>query len=260
MNTPGAIAPGRERGDQRGRRSRALVVGLSLVLVLLPGARAPGSGPEAAPLAAPLGTGITYQGLLKQNGVPANGTFPMQFQLFDAATGGAQVGPTLTQGVVVTNGQFTVPLDFGPHAFNGEARWLAITVQGTLLSPRQEVRAAPYALALGGLRTEPNATSPNVIGGFSGNSVTAGVVGATAGPYLKPGGTAWNAGSHSSLKTDFAAVDRQAVLEGLAGLPLTTWRLRDGDPAVRHLGPMAEDFYAARLVALEQAGAAGEAP
>jgi hypothetical protein len=59
-----------------GRRSRALVVGLGLALALLPGARASGSGPEAAPLAAPLGTGVTYQGFLKQNGVPANGPFP----------------------------------------------------------------------------------------------------------------------------------------------------------------------------------------
>ncbi len=494
------------------RRHIAIVVGLGLLLALLPSARATGSGPEgalaAAPLAAPLGTGITYQGFLKQNGVPANGTFPMQFQLFDAMAGGTQVGPTLTPNVPVTNGQFTVALDFGASAFNGEARWLAITVGGTALSPRHAVTAAPYALfaptagtaasatsattatnftgslagdvtgpqgatvvgQVGGqpaasvasgvvaangatatstantlvrrdasgnfaagtitanltgnvtgtasgnwsrtgdsatagdflgttnntalelrvnnaraLRLEPNGMSPNVIGGFSGNSVTAGVAGATiggggnvgspiigpggpnrvtddygtvgggvnnragndtgttgdagfatvgggfsntasgeratvgggsgntasgfgsfaagtqaralgdgtfvwndrntigapfasdtnlasfgsvsttnsfhvratggarfvtntsnnAGPYVNPGGTAWNAGSHSSLKTDFAAVDPRAVLEGLAGLPLTTWRLRDGEPGVRHLGPMAEDFYAA---------------
>ena len=31
------------------------------------------------------------------------------------------------------------------------------------------------------LRLEPNATSPNVIGGYSGNTVTGGVAGATIG-------------------------------------------------------------------------------
>ncbi|HWI73639.1 MAG TPA: hypothetical protein VNT55_16900, partial [Baekduia sp.] len=38
---------------------------------------------------------------------------------------------------------------------------------------------APKALALPGLRTEPNATSPNVVGGADGNSVTSGAVGAS---------------------------------------------------------------------------------
>jgi hypothetical protein len=40
---------------------------------------------------------------------------------------------------------------------------------------------APTAKALPGLRTEQNATSPNIIGGADGNSVTSGVVGALLG-------------------------------------------------------------------------------
>jgi hypothetical protein len=86
------------------------------------------------------------------------------------------------------NGLFTVVIDFGGGAFNGAARWLEIGVRCpagsgsyTTLSPRQALRAAPYALALPGLWTQPNATSPNLIGGFSGNSVTSSVVGATIG-------------------------------------------------------------------------------
>src|SRR5262245_14224274 len=42
---------------------------------------------------------FTYQGQLRSGGNPANGTFSMAFRLYDALTGGAQLGPTLTMQV-----------------------------------------------------------------------------------------------------------------------------------------------------------------
>jgi len=142
---------------------------------------------------AAMGTAFTYQGQLRKSGAPVGAPTPVtcnfQFSLFDAASGGAQIGATQTKsGVSVSNGLFTIPdLDFGSGAFNGEARWLAISVQCsgdsgyTALSPRQALTPAPYALALPGLWTQQNSTSPNLIGGYHGNQVTAGVVGATIG-------------------------------------------------------------------------------
>ncbi|MDX1547964.1 MAG: tail fiber domain-containing protein [Rhodothermales bacterium] len=47
------------------------------------------------------------------------------------------------------------------------------------------------------------------------------------------------------LKENFEAVDVQDVLQRLARLPITTWNYRTDDPAVRHMGPVAQDFYAA---------------
>jgi hypothetical protein len=116
-------------------------------------------------------TAFTYQGQLRKSGAPVNGTCNFQFRLFNAATDGTQIGLTQTKsGVSVTNGLFTIPdLDFGPGAFNGEARWLAIAVQCpgdsgyTSLSPRQALRAAPYAHSL-----RPGA---QVIGQVAGGSV-----------------------------------------------------------------------------------------
>jgi hypothetical protein len=135
------------------------------------------------------GSAFTYQGRLTSGGAPVNGQCDFQFSLFDAASAGTQIGSTQpATNVSVMNGLFTVAIDFGGGAFNGAARWLEIGVRCpagsgsyTTLSPRQALHAAPYALALPGLWTQQNATSPNLIGGFSGNSVTSGVVGATIG-------------------------------------------------------------------------------
>ncbi len=145
--------------------------------------------PGDVSIQAALGTGFTYQGQLKQSGNPVNGTCDLQFSLYDAASGGTQVGTTQSKtSVAVSNGYFTIPdLDFG-SVFTGDARWLAIAVRCpagsgsyTPLSPRQALTPAPYALALPGLWTQQNGVSPNVIGGYNGNSVTDGRVGATIG-------------------------------------------------------------------------------
>jgi hypothetical protein len=98
-------------------------------------------------------TAFTYQGKLTDAGAPASGTYLMQFSLWDAASGGTQIGSTVTNNsVTVTNGIFTVPLDFGSSAFDGGGRWLEIAVKKSAepsfmtLSPRQSVTSAPYAV------------------------------------------------------------------------------------------------------------------
>jgi hypothetical protein len=50
--------------------------------------------------------------------------------------------------------------------------------------------------------------------------------------------------SDRNAKDDFTPVNSQAVLAEVAALPLTTWSYKT-EPGVRHVGPMAQDFYAA---------------
>ena len=50
--------------------------------------------------------------------------------------------------------------------------------------------------------------------------------------------------SSRELKQNFAAADPQAILERVANLPVTYWNYTKDDPSERHLGPVAEDFYA----------------
>ncbi len=72
------------------------------------------------------------------------------FCLFDAAMGGSQIGQCQTLNVPMSEGLFTVVLNvddqFGVDAFEGDRRWLQISVEGVTLLPRQEVSAMPYAL------------------------------------------------------------------------------------------------------------------
>jgi hypothetical protein len=108
----------------------------------------------AAPIAAqPVGTAFTYQGRLMDAGSAASGSYDLRFILMDAPFGGAQVGPVVTvNAVTVSNGLFTVTLDFGA-VFAGSKRWLEVAVRPggstaayTVLSPRQELTPGPNAV------------------------------------------------------------------------------------------------------------------
>jgi hypothetical protein len=127
-----------------------------------------------AAVAVPLGTGFTYQGRLEQGGSPFAGTAHFRFSLWDASAGGTQVGTSqIAANVVVAGGDFTVQLNsagqFGATAFDGDGRWLQIEVctdasctTPTLLSPRQPVTSAPYAL-----KSVETQKLTNVVGGHA---------------------------------------------------------------------------------------------
>ncbi len=67
----------------------------------------------------------------------------------------------------------------------------------------------------------------------------------TTGAYPPAGSGSWANLSDRNVKANFAPVNPQAVLEGVANLPLSTWMYKSEAGGVRHLGPMAQDFYAA---------------
>jgi len=124
-----------------------------LFILLIATGSAYAQDPEpAAPV--PLGTAFTYQGRLSQDGSPANGAFDFEFYLFDAINGGNPVGGSIPfNDLSLTDGYFTVLLDFGVTSFSGHARYLEVRIRPgsdtgsfTILSPRQELTAAPNAI------------------------------------------------------------------------------------------------------------------
>ncbi len=101
------------------------------------------------------GTGFSYQGRLEVDGIPYSGECPMEFALFDAASGGTQIGSTDSQVVLIQNGRFSTLLnangEFGADAIQGEARFLETRAEcfNSLVNlGRQEVTATPMALTL----------------------------------------------------------------------------------------------------------------
>jgi hypothetical protein len=167
---------------------------------------------------APVGTAFTYQGQLKQGGLPVTNTADFQFKLWDALAGGNQIGAMIpVNGKSVVNGLFTVTLDFGAGAFAGDARWLEIAVRSpagsggyTTLTPRQELTPASYSLYAN-----------------SAGSVTGGITGSGTANYIpKFTGTATlgnsalyqgQIGSYAGMGINTTAVSADLCLYGSVG-------------------------------------------
>ncbi|MHC4474406.1 MAG: hypothetical protein ACYTEL_02095 [Planctomycetota bacterium] len=102
-----------------------------------------------------MGTAFTYQGHLYDNNDGATGLYDFQAKLFDDPNGNFPLAEANVSEVDVRDSLFTLELDFGGGIFDGNSRWLQIGIRPgeleepnayTVLRPRQQVTAAPYAL------------------------------------------------------------------------------------------------------------------
>jgi hypothetical protein len=66
----------------------------------------------------------------------------------------------------------------------------------------------------------------------------------TVGAQLAAGSGTWASLSDRNAKTNIAPLDDTAVLDEVATLPISRWSYKT-EHGVRHVGPMAQDFYAA---------------
>lgn len=199
------------------------------------------------------GTAFTYQGHLNDSGQPANGVYDLKFSIYDALVSGGLQGNAITNASVgVTNGSFTVVLDFG-NVFPKNQRWLELGVRTngsptdfSLLSPRQELTPVPYAI-----------TSENVEGPIQASQLTGTLpAGALSGIYA--GGLTLNNSSNSFAGNGSGLTGVNAA--GLNGLPATAfWKTggNSGTSAVTNfLGtiddiPLELDTYGYRGLHLE---------
>jgi len=97
------------------------------------------------------GTAFSYNGKLNDGVNPANGSYDLRFTLYNAVSNGSAVGSLTNIATGITNGLFTVTLDFG-GVFNGSNYWLELAARTngggafTVLSPRQAILSTPYAI------------------------------------------------------------------------------------------------------------------
>jgi len=125
-------------------------------------------------------TAFTYQGRLTDGGASANGSFDLQFAIYDAANNGNLVSGLITNSATsVSNGLFTVAVDFGAVVFDGSSRWLEIAVRTNgpgsfiTLTSRQQMTSTPYAIQA--LKAAGVAAS-NITGTVTLTQLPAGVV------------------------------------------------------------------------------------
>jgi hypothetical protein len=137
------------RADRGLASGFALLVALSFALALPARAQVPGR--------------VNFQGLLLDNaGEPVTGTVTLQLELFAAASGGSALWTETHSSVSVTDGIYDVVLGsqtpLTPELFSVSPRYLQVTIDGQVLSPRREFLAVPFAL---------HAESASNVGGVS---------------------------------------------------------------------------------------------
>jgi N-acetylneuraminic acid mutarotase len=144
------------------------------------------------------GTAFTYQGFLSDQGAPANAIYDLRFTIYaDAGSGTVVAGPVEAGDAGVSNGLFTLTLDFGANVFDGSDRWLEIGVRPgastgayTTMAPLQKVTATPYAIHAAHF-SGPVAAS-QITGTLAASTIGAGTI---ASSSLAPGAAAANLNS-----------------------------------------------------------------
>jgi hypothetical protein len=153
-------------------------------------------------------TAFTYQGLLRVAQDSANGSYDVQFELYDKDVGGAQLGPLQNfNGVAVSNGLFTVTLDFGDQ-FPGADRWLQISVRSnggggfSTLAPRQSITSAPYAVRAASTQMADAVPASGIGPGTAAINISGNAATATSAAVAATAATAFvavNAGTATNL-------------------------------------------------------------
>jgi hypothetical protein len=132
-------------------KSNKPLILVAVLLVLLYGAVGGAvprllASPAGSALAQTLiGSAFTYQGHLRDGGNPANGSYDLEFRLFDAPELGNELGSITQDDVQVLDDLFAARLDFGTGAFDGEARYLKIGVRPGADTGAYTVLAPPGA-------------------------------------------------------------------------------------------------------------------
>jgi hypothetical protein len=170
-------------------------------------------------------TAFTYQGRLHDGANVATGIYDLRFTIYDSSGGpGVVAGPLTNLPVTVSNGLFTVTLDFGAGVFTGAERWLETGVRTngggafSTLAPRQQITSAPYAIMA--------ANVPDY--SITSDKLAPGAV--TASQLAKPP----RSGSASSgpLALDFGQADFSVTFSPpFNGTPVVTLALQPGYPS-----------------------------
>jgi hypothetical protein len=172
---------------------------------------------------------INYQGRLLSGTNLYNGPANLTFRLFNVPTGGSALFvstnfATVVDGLYATAiGQF-VTLGSLDDALTNAQMWLEVEVNGTTLTPREQVLAVPYARAVHGLRVTSGhgiilnpAAGTNVIGATAFHAMICGGSKNSIQPYADYatiGGGYFNRIQTSAVSATIGGGHRNAIHSG----------------------------------------------
>ncbi|MEK6544266.1 MAG: hypothetical protein AABZ44_07530 [Elusimicrobiota bacterium] len=125
--------------------NRTVTLIMAIIVISLHGSAPP---PVHAETTTP--SAFHYQGRLADaDGDPVTGGYNFIFEIFDVASDGSALWTETRNNTMVSNGVFSVELGtvtaIPMSVFNGNPRYLSITVNATPLTPRERLLSAPYA-------------------------------------------------------------------------------------------------------------------
>jgi len=121
-----------------------------------------------------------------------------------------------------------------------------LTTDTATLAAQLDTQEASISSALAKLNAQKDSLTTDHLGvGTAAPATGSGkVIDTNTGAYLSEGGV-WTNVSDVNKKENFTEVDSQSILDKIANLDITRWNYKVQDSSITHIGPMAQDFYAA---------------
>lgn len=145
-----------------------------------------------------------------------------------------------------------------PFASTGQGQFLIRAFGGVAIGtdtpdPASQLTVNGNTKIIGTLNTNGLNSGSLVTGGITATAIS-GTQGAFSGNVQVTGNVAANqfiTTSDRNAKESFAPVDSREILARVAALPIQKWNFKQ-DADIRHIGPMAQDFYAAFEVGTDE--------
>lgn len=140
---------------------------------------------------------FNYQGILRDSaGDLQTGDFSMTFKIYNVESGGTAAYDSGATTVTVSNGLYNVELPANASIFNGDAKWLEVTVGSDTLAPRLKINSVAYAIRAENAVTAESATTADT---------------ADNADYATLSGTATNAGTVDDISANTSATANELL-------------------------------------------------